>query len=242
MIKIGISGILGTMGGVLRNTVLKDSRFELVGGLDKQNTDISVEHLNLLPKMDVLIDFSHPSLLKVLLDYAKENHVKLVLAATGYQKSDFDLINLYAKDVAIFYSANYSVGIYLVRKALKEVSKHIDSSYDIEIVETHHRFKKDFPSGTAIKLYDEVNEALVEKKKMIVGTSSDLGIHMHSLRLGNFVGEHSVFFSNMSETIEIKHTAHDKSVFAAGTLKAASFMMDKASGLYGMDDLLGGNT
>lgn len=240
MIKVGISGILGTMGSVLKTAVLKDSDFKLVLGFDKINSDYSVTDLNLLPEMDVLIDFSHPALLKSLLEYAKRTHTKLVLATTGYSQSDFLLMDAYKNDVSIFYSPNYSIGIYLMRKALSEVSRYIDNDYDIEIVETHHRFKKDAPSGTAIKLYEEVNQALKTKKSMITENSLDKGIHMHSLRLGSYVGEHSVYFSTLSETIEIKHTAHDKLVFAEGTLKAAKYLIHKEPGLYDMDDLLGG--
>lgn len=239
MIKLAISGVLGKMGQVLRKEVLNDNVFDYLGGYDRSEAAYVVSNIDELKDADVLIDFSTPKLLKVLLDYAKNNQVALVLATTGYNQDEFDLIKRYSKDIPIFYSANYSVGIHLLSKALKLVSESIDSSFDIEMIDKHHRFKKDAPSGTVFKLYDAVNEGLVEKRELITGESPKAGIHVHSLRLGNYVGEHQVIFSNMSETLELTHIAHDKNVFAIGAIKAAKFIKNKENGLYGMDDLLG---
>ncbi|WP_035357039.1 4-hydroxy-tetrahydrodipicolinate reductase [Acholeplasma granularum] len=239
MINIAISGVLGKMGQVLKNEVLDDKTFNFIGGFDKVSELNVYSNINDLKEVDVLIDFSTPKLLQTILDYAKNNKVSLVLATTGYTKSDFKLIDQYSKYIPIFYSANYSVGIYLLTEALKLISKNVDQSYDIEMIDKHHRFKKDAPSGTAIKLYNSINESLEEKRELILGESDNKGIHVHSLRLGNYVGEHQVIFSNLSETLELTHIAHDKAVFAKGALKAAKFIVSKSNGLFGMDDLLG---
>lgn len=239
MIKIAISGALGKMGQVLKKQILLDETLEYIGGYDRKRSEQIVDKLDDLGSFDVLIDFSTPTILPTLLDFAKKHHKALVLATTGYSEDDFLLIKSYSQHIPIFYSANYSVGIHLLTKALKVVSSQIDSNYDIEMIDKHHRYKKDSPSGTAFKLYDAVNGALNEKRALIHGGTNEKGIHVHSLRLGNYVGEHTVIFSNLSETLEFTHIAHDKSVFAEGAIKAAKFIKDKKSGLFGMDDLLG---
>lgn len=239
MIKIAISGVLGKMGQVLKKQILLDESITYTGGYDRYKGEGVVDNLDDLDNFDVLIDFSTPTVLPRILDYAKKHNKSLVLATTGYSEDDFMLIKSYSQYIPIFYSANYSIGIHLLTKALKIVSSQIDSNYDIEMIDKHHRYKKDSPSGTAFKLYDAVNGALNEKRKLIHGDSNEKGVHVHSLRLGNYVGEHTVIFSNLSETLEFTHIAHDKSVFAEGAIKAAKFIKDKKSGLFGMDDLLG---
>lgn len=241
MIKLVISGILGRMGQVLKSLAAESTDFSLIGGFDQKDTADSVADLNKLKKADVIIDFSHPSNLKQILIYAHENNTPLVLAATGYSDIDVEWIKKTGEDIPIFYAANYSVGVYLLTQALKMVSKPLAKDYDIEMIEKHHHFKKDAPSGTALKLIDAINEPLDEKHQVIEGASNDKGIHVHSLRLGNYVGEHQVIFSSLEETLEFTHIAHDKRVFAKGALKAAKYIIDQKPGLYGMEDLLGGS-
>jgi len=239
MIKLVISGILGRMGQVLKSLAETSTDFSLVGGFDQKDSSDSVADLSQLKPSDVIIDFSHPSNLKQILMYAHEKKIPLVLAATGYSDIDFEWIRKTSKDIPIFYAANYSVGIHLLTKALKLVSESVDESFDIEMIDKHHKYKKDAPSGTAYKLYDAVNDGLKEKRELIDGASIKPGIHVHSLRLGNYVGEHKIIFSNLSETLELTHIAHDKNVFALGAMKAAKFIVTQKNGLYGMDDLLG---
>lgn len=241
MIKVIVSGINGKMGSLLATTIESSIDYSLIGGFDKKDSSLVFTDLTRLPKADVLIDFSHPSTLDSLIDYATIQHVPLVLATTGYSELDFMKIRRASLSIPIFYSANYSVGVYLVQKALRQVVNHLDDSYDIEIVETHHRFKKDAPSGTAIKLYETINESSQTPLKMIKGDSPERGVKVHSLRLGNVIGEHEVFLSTLAETISIKHQALSKSVFVQGALKAASFIVTKQKGLFDMDDLLGDN-
>jgi len=239
MIKLVISGILGRMGQVLKSLAETSTDFSLVGGFDQKDSSDSVADLSQLKPSDVIIDFSHPSNLKQILMYAHEKKIPLVLAATGYSDIDFEWIRKTSKDIPIFYAANYSVGIHLLTKALKLVSESVDESFDIEMIDKHHKYKKDAPSGTAYKLYDAVNDGLKEKRELIDGASIKPGIHVHSLRLGNYVGEHKIIFSNLSETLELTHITHDKNVFALGAMKAAKFIVTQKNGLYGMDDLLG---
>lgn len=239
MINIVISGMLGTMGQVVANLVKHDERFKLLGGFDQKGIGNTTNDLNKYHDVDVIIDFSHPRTLSQLLTYAKANQTALVLATTGYTEEDFKLIKEVSKIVPIFYSENYSVGINIVVHLLEQIAKAINDDYDIEIVEKHHRFKKDHPSGTAIKLYKAINSNLSVKRNMTEDINED-GIKMHSLRLGNYVGEHTALFSNLDETIEVTHKAHTKEAFAKGAIQAAIFMSKQKPGLYQMDDLFGG--
>ncbi len=241
MIEVIISGIQGKMGQTLKKTLDSNLLFQYVGGFDSREAVGVYSDLNQLPKADILIDFSHPSTLKNLLSYATKNKLPLVLATTGYTNDDFKEINKASQEIPIFYSANYSIGIYLVNQALKSIVKPLEEDYDIEIIEKHHHFKKDAPSGTALKLADTINQTFKNPKPIIKGESETKGIHIHSLRLGNYIGEHEVIFSSLEETISLSHIAHDKKVFAVGALKAAQYLLNKSSGLYGMDDLLGGS-
>lgn len=240
MIKVAISGILGTMGNILKIKALEDQDVYLVGGFDRLLSDGVVNDINNLPVCDVIIDFSHPIVLENLLSYAIQHKIALVLATTGYEEKHFKLIHEASKQIPIFYSENYSVGIHLLTQALKLISNPLSEDSDIEIIEKHHHFKKDHPSGTAYKLYRAINESLDNKLPLIEGASEENGIHTHSLRLGSYVGEHTVIFSNLDETIELTHMAHNKKVFAQGALRAAKFIKGKPSGLYNMNDLLGG--
>ena len=240
MIKLVISGILGRMGQVLKSLAVAATDFDLVGGFDQTNSSDSVADLSQLKPSDVIIDFSHPSNLKQILMYAHEKKVPLVLAATGYSDIDFEWIRKTSKDIPIFYAANYSVGVYLLTQALKMVAKPLAKDYDIEVNEKHHHFKKDAPSGAALKLVDALNEPLDQKHPVIHGYSNEKGIHVHALRLGNYIGEHQVIFSSEEETLEFTHIAHDNRVFAKGALKAAAYIIKQKPGLYGMEDLLGG--
>ncbi|CDR30969.1 4-hydroxy-tetrahydrodipicolinate reductase [Acholeplasma oculi] len=239
MIKVVISGILGKMGQVLKENIENDTSFTLVAGFDRVESPMVKTKLNDLPDADCLIDFSSPQVLKSLLEYAVDKKLPLVLATTGYSSEDFLLIKKASENIPIFYTENYSFGVHLLQEAIKLVSKAIDSSYDIEIIEKHHRFKKDSPSGTAIKLYQAVHESRKELP-LIEGYSDLKGVHVHSLRLGSLPGEHSIIFSSLEETLEFKHIAHDKHVFAKGAMKAAKFIVTKKAGLYNMTDLIGG--
>lgn len=240
MTKVAISGILGTMGSVLKTKALEDQEVFLVGGYDRLASSGVVTDFNELPFVDVIIDFSHPSVLENLLKYAVEKNIALVLATTGYEQMHYEMIHEASKKIPIFYSENYSVGIHLMTQALKLISNPLSMDSDIEIIEKHHHYKKDHPSGTAIKLYKALNESLDEKLPLIEGRSDEKGVHVHALRLGSYVGEHSVIFSNLDETIEITHKAHNKKVFAQGALRAAKFIVGKEAKLYNMHDLLGG--
>ena len=194
-------------------------------------------------QVEAIIDFSSPEALEDLLAYALKNRVPCVLCSTGYTDGQIAMIDAASKDIPIFRSANMSVGIAVLRKLAAMASRMLGEDYDVEIVETHHRQKADAPSGTAIMLYDEIRNEYDMQRSARYGRSgmgkrerTEIGIH--SLRGGTVAGEHAVCYFGPKERIELRHSAEDRSVFAAGSLRAARFLMKQDPGLYTMDDML----
>jgi 4-hydroxy-tetrahydrodipicolinate reductase len=228
---VAINGIGGKMGTLLNDYLLtqkvKVVAFEKVGK----------------SKVDVVIDFSSPSALTSLLKYSTTTKTPLVIATTGYDSKQLAAINLAAKKVAIFKSANMSVGIYLIRKMLKDYTKLLETNYDIEILEKHHNRKVDSPSGTALLLANTISESAAKPKKIITDRSKTKVVRAHeeigiaAVRAGNIIGEHSVMFASEEDMIEINHIAYSKLMFAKGAYKAAQFILSKKSGLFSMDDI-----
>lgn len=235
--KALVIGSLGKMGSLIKQLLIQDSFFSEVLGYDIN--DENHQLLSEYPSVDVVIDFSHPSLITHILSYAKKNKTALVIATTGYSTHEQELIEDAQKDIPVFMSSNFSFGIKIVSQALKHISKWIEHDFDIEIIEKHHHHKIDAPSGTAIHLARTINEALKSPKNVInehkQAHSTDIAIH--SIRSGSIVGEHTVMFAGNDEIIEIKHTAQSKSIFAYGAIKAAKYLINKKPGYYTMEDL-----
>ena len=248
MIKVLIHGINGRMGQEVLKQLDSYDDCVLVGGFDKEITQnfsfpVYTNFEDIIDKPDVIIDFSIPSATMTMLDYAKENHIPVVIATTGCSKEENDKILEYSKDLPIFKSANMSFDTNLMARILAEVAKALPNT-DIEILESHHNRKIDSPSGTAILLADSINKALNNKftyefdrhSKHEKRSKNEIGFS--SIRGGNIVGEHTVMFIGENETFEITHKAYSRAVFADGAIKAACFLVDKENGLYNMDDLL----
>ena len=194
---------------------------------------------------DVIIDFSTASAIDSLLDYCEKTHTPLVLCSTGLSEAQLDRVERLAKVSAVLVSANMSLGINVLLKLLKSVTKTLyENGFDIEIVEKHHNQKLDAPSGTALALADVMKEELddisynldrskVRKKR----ERNEIGIS--AVRGGTIVGEHEVIFAGTDEVIEIKHTAYSRAIFAKGAMSAAKFLSGKSAGKYSMSDVIG---
>ena len=190
-------------------------------------------------KADVLMDFSRPEGLGALLAYALAHKTPVVLAATGYNQQDLAAIAEAAKEIPIFRSANYSIGVYVLR-ALSARAAQLLPDFDIEIVEKHHNQKIDAPSGTALMLYDAVSNPAsqpVYGRSGRTQTREKAEIGIHAVRGGTVAGEHEVGFYGPGETVLLSHSAQDRSIFARGALRAAAWIAGRAPGEYGMDDL-----
>ena len=250
MTRIIMHGCNGHMGQVITDLVANDDNAKIVAGIDivdnKDNgypvfTDIFACDV----EADVIIDFAAAVAVDNLLKYSKDKNIPVVLCTTGLTDEQLKSVQDTSKDVAILKSANMSLGINTLLKLLKDAAKVFGpAGYDIEIVEQHHRLKKDAPSGTALALADSVNEALDNEYEYVYDRSArrqkrdskEIGIS--AVRGGTIVGDHDVIFAGTDEVITFNHTAYSKSVFAKGAIEAAKFLAGKPSGMYDMADVI----
>ena len=194
--------------------------------------------------IDVVIDFSHPLGVEQTVSFCKTHKKPLVYATTGLDQSGVDSLKELSNSVAVFMSANMSLGVNLLIKLCKEAAVFLRDDFDIEIIEKHHNQKIDAPSGTALKIAEEINKSLDNSMEYIYDrhdrrqkrAKNEIGIH--AIRGGTIVGQHDVIFAGRDETITISHDATSKEVFAQGALRAASYIQDKPAGMYGMNDMI----
>ncbi len=249
MTDIILSGCCGVMGQYIQNSILKKDNCRIVAGIDIKTQENSPYPIyrsadNFSGKADVIIDFSHPSALNSLLNYAVRTGTPAVFSTTGLSTEQIDAIHKASKIIPVFFSANMSLGVSLITELAQKAVKILGDDFDIEIIEKHHNQKIDSPSGTALMLADAINQA-TEKKysyeynrqaKREKRTKNEIGIH--AIRGGTIVGEHDVMFAGKDEIITISHSARSKQVFAVGAVNAALFIKDLKPGLYTMKDLV----
>lgn len=251
MVKIIMHGCNGKMGQVITGIVAADKDAEIVAGIDivdnRQNpypVFTNIDDCNV--EADVIIDFASAKAIDKLLDYVETRKIPLVLCTTGLSEEQLARVEEVSKKVAVLKSANMSLGINTLFKVLKSVSPLLaEAGFDIEIVEKHHHFKVDAPSGTALALGDAINESLPEKYEYKFDRSQDRiprpknEIGFSSVRGGTIVGEHDVIFAGEDEVITFSHTAYSKSVFAKGAVEAAKFLKGQPAGHYTMKEVIG---
>ena len=244
--KIIVSGVLGRMGREVVNAV-NLSNFEVFCGVDSQETQevfpfpIVNKLQDIKGKADVLIDFSSPSALEDVIAYAKQTGTPAVLCATGYSDDQIKTIEESSKSVALLHSANMSIGVNALCALVKQAKALLGEDFDIEIVEKHHRMKMDSPSGTALMLLNSVKEPENEVLYGRYGKQSKRNskeITVHAVRGGSVTGDHEVGFYGSGEQILLTHRAENRSLFAKGAVRAASFLQNKENGLYTMQDVL----
>ncbi len=250
MVNILINGAKGRMGKKVFEATQNIENAKAVCGVDLNedlsNADFPIygNFADVKEKVDVLIDFSAPASLPAVLKFITENKINAVLCATGYKAEDIESIKKASEKVAIFRSANMSLGVNVIIDLVKKATQTLEG-FDIEIVEKHHNNKADAPSGTALMLADAV-KAVKPEKFYVYGREGQVGkrnkdeIGIHAVRGGNIVGEHDVLFAAGNEVITISHQAFDRSVFADGAVNAAKYIKDKKPGIYDMSDLICG--
>ncbi len=248
MIKAILCGASGRMGGFVANAAESDGEIQIVAGVDKINTGAKfpifskISDINI--KADIIIDFSHISLLEEILDYAIKNNIPAVLATTGYSQEQIEKIKAASMKIPIFFTFNMSVGVNLIAALAKKAASVLGKGFDIEIVEKHHNQKLDAPSGTAIMLANAVNSVFDDKlgyeydRHSVRRKRPENEIGIHSIRGGTIVGEHDVIFAGHDEVITISHSAQSKEVFAVGAVRAAKFLAGKPAGLYDMNNVM----
>lgn len=248
MIQVLISGCNGKMGQEVAKQIEKVENLSTLAGFDRLDTGdnkfpVYTNLNNVKEKPDIIIDFSIPEATFAVLEFASKNKIPVVIATTGFTDEELKKIEDYSKMIPIFKSANMSFEINLMAKMVSDMAKLINDA-DIEIVEAHHNRKIDAPSGTALLLADNINNALDNSMtyeynrhaKREKRSKKEIGIH--SIRGGNIVGKHTVAFYSDDEYIEITHNVSSRSVFAKGALKAADFLAHKQPGLYDMNNLI----
>ncbi|MCL4457619.1 MAG: 4-hydroxy-tetrahydrodipicolinate reductase [Nitrospirae bacterium] len=265
MTKIIVTGATGRMGN--RITALSKDYHELrlVGATERKgheavgkdighiagigDTGIKVTDTieGIIDTCDVIIDFTSINSTLQHVKLASESKKAIVIGTTGFSKEELEPIREVSRDIPIVLAPNMSVGVNLLLKVLHDIARVLGDDYDIEIVEAHHRLKKDAPSGTAMKMAqviaDAVNrnldDAAVYARKGVIGERTKKEIGIQTLRGGDVVGEHTVFFYGLGERVEITHKASSRDTFARGALKAALWISGRKPGLYDMQDVLG---
>jgi 4-hydroxy-tetrahydrodipicolinate reductase len=250
MIKVVVCGASGRMGQMIGRMVNESSDLELVGGINlKPGSFFGVDIVasdnadNLLRKTrpDVLIDFTIADAAVGNVKMAVRNNVALVVGTTGLtQEQRNEMDKAIQGNVPAVISSNFSLGVNIFWQLLRDAAKLL-KEYDIEVIEAHHRNKKDAPSGTAKTILQILDEEVGSRKKIygregMMQRSDEIGVHV--IRGGDIVGDHKVMFSKNFETIELSHRAYDRSVFATGALQAARWVVGKKPGIYGMSDVL----
>ena len=262
--KIGIHGINGRMGQAIAAAVLNDPDCSLSSASVRASHNwynqplktVSTLNSELKPtanlevlcqKSEVIMDFTRPDALIALLPILQRYDRPAVIGTTGLNKNVIDLVKKASKNIPIVLAPNTSLGVAVLMESVKRAAKALKAQdWDCEIFEAHHKRKADAPSGTAIKLGEVVAEAreqnFEEVKKYPHESTRKIGdIGFSSVRGGDIVGEHIVYFINEFERLEFSHKAQDRSIFAFGALTAAKWLKNQEAGLYGMADVLGFN-
>lgn len=263
MIKVIVLGAAGRMGSTILRLVREDSELKLVGAVERadspyigedsskfggvQGVKITSSLKEIVEKDTVVVDFTHIFSTLDNVKLASQVGFPMVIGTTGFDADQIEDIKKMAERFPCVMSPNMSLGVNLLFKLVYETAKILGDDYDVEILEIHHRMKKDAPSGTAVKLGQIVAEALnrnyeknaVFSRKGLIGERKREEIGMQTLRAGDVVGEHTVIFGGMGERIELIHRAHSRENFARGAIRAVKWVYDKKPGLYSMKDVLG---
>ena len=265
MIRAIVCGAAGRMGNRIVALMQEASDVALAGAVERpghpclgkdagETAGIGTIGINIVSDLrsvvkegQVILDFTAPQAAIAHLAVAAEAKVPMVFGTTGLSAADQNRARELSATVACVLSPNMSIGVNVLFRVLAEVASILGSDYDVEISETHHRFKKDAPSGTAIRMGQAIAAALgrdldkvgIYGRKGMVGERGEEEIAIHALRAGDVVGEHTVVFGGMGERIEITHRAHSRDNFARGALRAVRWIIGRPPGLYDMQDVLG---
>ncbi len=242
MTKIIITGSKGRMGQALLNCAARLPELEVVGQIDAGDNLVDV-----IDKADAVIDFSFHSATLGVAQLCAHHRKALVIGTTGHQPDEKANITALTSRMPTVWASNYSTGVNTLFWLTRKAAEILGPGFDLEVVEMHHRLKKDAPSGTATTLLEilgevrkvQLDEVLRHGRKGITGerTASEIGIH--ALRGGDVVGDHTVIFAANGERVELTHKASSRETFANGALRAAQWVVAQKPGLYDMQDVLG---
>jgi 4-hydroxy-tetrahydrodipicolinate reductase len=252
-INLAISGCMGRMGQQLIKSSKKNKKFKLVTltenrSINKKFAGIKPEHNseNAFRKIDVIIDFTIPDCTLEILKIASKLKKSVVIGTTGFNRTQENKIKKYARQIPVLKAGNMSLGVNLLMYLTEIASKSLNDEYLSKIFEVHHKYKKDYPSGTALmlgkgiangknkNLYNLIGKKFLNKESFPYGKK----INFNSIRKGEIIGEHEVKFSSGKEIITLNHEAFDRTLYSDGALAASEWLMEKKPGLYSMRDLL----
>jgi 4-hydroxy-tetrahydrodipicolinate reductase len=241
-LKILLSGARGRMGKAIQS-IANEHDCEISFPVDiGDNAETGIQHC------DVVIDFSLRDATRALAELAKQHNKPMVIGTTGHDKDERRAIEQLTSSIPIVWAGNFSTGVNLLFFLTQQAAKVLDlkSGFDPEVIEMHHRLKKDAPSGTADRLLEILKESrsateadITHGREGMPGERKTSEIGSHALRGGDIVGEHTVMFAGTGERIELTHRATDRVIFAAGALKAAKWVTNQPANLYSMQDVLG---
>lgn len=264
MIKVVIAGAAGRMGCRLVSLVRDSTALALAGALEgkshhalgedageiagsgRAGVPITENLAALMERGEVVVDFSSPQATLEHLRIVAQHRRAMVIGTTGFSPPELDELKELAHQVPCVFSPNMSVGVNLIYKVIGEMAKTLGDEYDIEVIEAHHRLKKDAPSGTALKIAEvlaqavnrDLNEVGVYARKGLIGERTKGEIGIQTIRAGDIVGDHTILFGGMGERIEVTHRASSRDTFARGALRAARWVVRQPPGLYDMMDVL----
>ena len=252
-INLAITGCLGRMGQQIIKSAKNDNKFKITSltealKINKKIHGIKIEKNkeNAFKNVDLIIDFTIPKCTLEVLEIASKLKKRVVIGTTGFSKKEEFLIKKYSKRIPILKAGNMSIGVNLLMYLTEIASSSLDKNFLSKIYEVHHKYKKDYPSGTALMLgkgiadgkkknfYNLLGKKYLNKKSFPYSNK----INFNSIRKGEIIGEHEVKFSNGKEIITLNHEAFDRKLYSDGALAAAKWLMKKKSGLYTMRDLL----
>ncbi len=264
MLKVVIAGCSGRMGHALLEGVFADESLTLYGALERSDSPqigrdageqfgkksgVLISHDNeaVLKGADVLVDFTRPEPSLIYLAACQKAGVNMVIGTTGFNAEQKVKIADAAKEIAVVFAPNMSVGVTLLISLVQAAAQVLSEGYDIEVIEAHHRHKVDAPSGTALRLGEAAASALgrslddcaIYGREGVTGERDPSTIGFATVRGGDVVGDHTVLFAGIGERVELTHKASSRATFALGALRAAKFMQGKKSGLFDMQDVLG---
>ncbi len=264
-INVGVIGAGGRMGRMLIEAVQNNPQTTLKAAIERQGSSLvgadagevaAIGHLNVqivddlaavINDIDVLIDFSLPDATEKNMQVCAEHNVAMVIGTTGFNEQQEQVLAKASEKITIVYAGNYSTGVNLSLKLLGMAAKAFGNDADVEIIEAHHKHKIDAPSGTAYMMAEAVAEARGQNLKdvAIYGREGQTGeresgtIGIHAVRGGEIVGDHTVMFIADGEVVEITHRARARMTFAAGAVRAATWVVEQEVGQYNMQDVLG---
>ncbi len=265
MLNVAITGAAGRMGRSLTEACRDHAGLRLavalehqgspaigrdageLAGVDRNGVSVGHDLSTVLGQFDVLIDFTRPEATLGYLDVCRKAGKRLVIGTTGFDDTGKNIIAAAAKDIAIVFAPNMSVGVNLCFKLLDTAARVLGDEVDVEIIEAHHRHKVDAPSGTALRMGEVVAAALghdlkdcaVYGRRDLTGERARRTIGFESIRAGDIVGDHTVLFAGIGERVEITHKASSRLTFANGALRAAHWLGGRKNGLFDMQDVLG---